>query len=183
MPTGLTPLYERIMRHIQQLQPEDSEFCRLVISVAIVASRPLRLFELGLLSGLPRKVSDGLRSVVDMCASFLMIRDDYDTSFQIQRASKSGIVAGQTTLTVQDLHDAERLAAYLTKVCGLPKDDCLVALKEADTQLFSIRAEFEQTLPSSRARAATTREQRRVKSETASLLQGSPVYLNTHSLR
>ncbi|KAI5465116.1 WD40-repeat-containing domain protein [Mariannaea sp. PMI_226] len=77
MPSRLTPLYERMMRHIQQLQPEDTEFCRLVISTVTVAYRPLSLCELGVLSGLPRNVSDNLRSVVDMCASFLTIRDDH----------------------------------------------------------------------------------------------------------
>ncbi|KAH7176234.1 hypothetical protein EDB81DRAFT_33911 [Dactylonectria macrodidyma] len=77
MPSGLTPLYERMMRRIQQLQPEDSEFCRLVISAATVAYRPLRLCELGVLSGLPRNVSGDLLSVVGMCASFLTARDDH----------------------------------------------------------------------------------------------------------
>jgi hypothetical protein len=77
MPSGLMPLYERMLRRIQQLQPEDSEFCRLIISAATVAYRPLRLCELGVLSGLPPNVSDDLRSVVDICASFLTIRDNH----------------------------------------------------------------------------------------------------------
>jgi hypothetical protein len=69
-----------------------------------------------------------------------------DTSFQIQRAGESKIVAGITTLSVQDLDDPERLAAYLATVCGLPEEDCLVALRECETQLLAIRAEFEQSL-------------------------------------
>ncbi|KAI8710959.1 Vegetative incompatibility protein HET-E-1 [Fusarium sp. LHS14.1] len=77
MPAGLVPLYERMVLHIQQLQHQNSEFCRLVISAATVAYRPLHLCELGVLSGLPRDVSDDLRSVVDMCASFLTIRDNH----------------------------------------------------------------------------------------------------------
>ncbi|KAH6869553.1 hypothetical protein B0T10DRAFT_418327, partial [Thelonectria olida] len=77
MPAGLVPLHKRMMLHIQQLQPQDSEFCRLVISAATVAYRPLPLCELGVQSGLPRDVSDDLRFVVDVCASFLTIRDDH----------------------------------------------------------------------------------------------------------
>jgi hypothetical protein len=77
MPSGLVPLYERMMRHIQQLQPEHVKFCGLVISTVIVAHRPLCLCELGVLSGLPQVVSDDLRCVVDMCASFLTITDGY----------------------------------------------------------------------------------------------------------
>ncbi|KAH6985564.1 hypothetical protein EDB80DRAFT_231610 [Ilyonectria destructans] len=77
MPAGLVPLYRRMMNHIQQLRPRDSEFCRLVILTATVAYRLLHLRELGVLSGLPGNVSSDLQSVVDMCASFLTIRDDY----------------------------------------------------------------------------------------------------------
>ena len=69
-----------------------------------------------------------------------------DTSFQIQKAGESKIVGGTATLSVQDLDDPERLAAYLATVCGLPEEDCLVALKECETQLLAIRAEFEQSL-------------------------------------
>ena len=69
-----------------------------------------------------------------------------DTSFQIQKAGESKIVAGIATLSVQDLDDLERLAAYLATVCGLPEEDCLVALKECETQPLAMRAEFEQSL-------------------------------------
>jgi hypothetical protein len=69
-----------------------------------------------------------------------------DTSFQIQKAGESKIAAGIATLSVQDLDDPERLAAYLATVCGLPEEDCLVALRECETQLLAIRAEFEQSL-------------------------------------
>ena len=67
-----------------------------------------------------------------------------DTSFQIQKAGESKIAAGIATLSVQDLDDPECLAAYLATVCGLPEEDCLVALRECETQL--IRVEFEQSL-------------------------------------
>lgn len=70
-----------------------------------------------------------------------------DTSFQIQKAGESKIVAGIATLSVQDLDDPERLAAYLATVCGLPEEDCLVALRECETQLLAMRAEFGQPPP------------------------------------
>lgn len=69
-----------------------------------------------------------------------------DTSFQIQKAGESKIAAGIATLSMQDLDDPECLAAYLATVCGLPEEDCLVALGECETQLLAIRAEFEQSL-------------------------------------
>ena len=54
-------------------------------------------------------------------------------------------MAGIATLSVQDLDDSEHLAACLATVCGLPEEDCLVALRECETQLLAIRAEFEQS--------------------------------------
>ena len=55
-----------------------------------------------------------------------------DTSFQIQKAEERKIVAGIATLSVEELDDPERLAAYLATVCSLPEEDCLVALKECE---------------------------------------------------
>ncbi|EXA28436.1 hypothetical protein FOVG_19960 [Fusarium oxysporum f. sp. pisi HDV247] len=66
MPSGLVPLYERMMRHIRQLKPEHVELCRLIISAVTLAYRPLHLCELGELSGLPQHVSNGIQFVVDI---------------------------------------------------------------------------------------------------------------------
>lgn len=66
MLTGLEELYARMMKQIQQLKRSDPELCRLVLSVAILAYRPLHVLELGVLSGLPEKVS---RSVPKLRAS------------------------------------------------------------------------------------------------------------------
>lgn len=68
-----------------------------------------------------------------------------DTSFQIQKAGESKIVAGIATLSMQDLDDPECLAAYLATVCGLPEEDCLVALRECETQLLAIRVQSYQS--------------------------------------
>ncbi|KPM42803.1 hypothetical protein AK830_g3718 [Neonectria ditissima] len=43
---GLVPMYDRMMAHIEQLSPEDGEFCRRVLLVATIAYRPLHLCEL-----------------------------------------------------------------------------------------------------------------------------------------
>jgi hypothetical protein len=80
VPTDLVPLYDRMVRQIQQLKRRDHEFCRLVLSTATLAYRPLHLLELGVLSGLPEQISGNTPSVVkivNMCSSFLTIRDEY----------------------------------------------------------------------------------------------------------
>jgi hypothetical protein len=80
IPTDLVLLYDRMIRQIQQLKRGDHEFCRLVLSAATLTYRPLYLLELGVLSGLPEQISGNTLSVVkivDMCGSFLTIRDEY----------------------------------------------------------------------------------------------------------
>ena len=78
-PADLIALYDQMMAHILQLE-HDSEFCRLILSTATSAYRPLHLRELGVLSGLPRDISSQIRDIeiiTDMCGSFLTIRDKY----------------------------------------------------------------------------------------------------------
>ena len=80
MPTDLASLYCRMLAQIQQLGRKNPELCRLVIATATLAYRPLHLLELGALSSLPEEISSkiqSLRKIVEMCGSFLTIRDDY----------------------------------------------------------------------------------------------------------
>src|SRR5205085_11743705 len=56
MPADLIALYDRMVTQILQFK-HDSEFCRLVLSTATSAYRPLHLQELGVLSGLPGYIS------------------------------------------------------------------------------------------------------------------------------
>lgn len=80
VPAGLQPLYDRMMRQVQQLKCKDPEFCRLVLSTMTLAYRPLHLLELGILSGLPVEIVGNLDStvkIVGKCGSFLTIREDY----------------------------------------------------------------------------------------------------------
>ena len=46
VPKELTPLYDRMMSHILRLERRDPEFCRLMLSTATLAYRPLHWLEL-----------------------------------------------------------------------------------------------------------------------------------------
>ena len=79
MPPELKPLYDRILRQVEQLQRKDPEFCRLVLSTITLAYRPLHLLEVGALSDLPRQISsniDKVVKVINKCGSFLTIREN-----------------------------------------------------------------------------------------------------------
>ncbi|TVY78253.1 Vegetative incompatibility protein HET-E-1 [Lachnellula suecica] len=79
MPPELEPLYDRMLRQVEQLQRKDPEFCRLVLSTVILAYRPLHLLEVGALSNLPRQISsnlDNIAKLVNKCGSFLTVREN-----------------------------------------------------------------------------------------------------------
>jgi hypothetical protein len=79
MPPELEPLYDRMLRQVEQLQRKDPEFCRLVLSTITLAYRPLHLLEVGALSDLPRQISsniDKVVKVINKCGSFLTIREN-----------------------------------------------------------------------------------------------------------
>ncbi|KAH6982634.1 Pfs, NACHT and WD domain protein [Ilyonectria destructans] len=74
---GLLSLYREMLRRIETMEGEDSELCCVAIATATTAYRPLSLCELRVLSGLPTNVSDDLQSLMEQCASFITIRDEY----------------------------------------------------------------------------------------------------------
>lgn len=76
MPKGLDELYTRMMDQIQQRK--DPEFCRLVLSAATLAYRPLHLLELGVVSGLPDAIAssaENVQKIVKKSGSFLTVRE------------------------------------------------------------------------------------------------------------
>jgi NACHT domain len=79
MPSGLTLIYDRMMKHIQQLQHQHSRCCLLTLSAATLAYRPLHLHEINIVAGLQEEVTDleDLERIINMCGSFLTIRDNY----------------------------------------------------------------------------------------------------------
>ncbi|KAF2677680.1 beta transducin-like protein HET-D2Y [Lentithecium fluviatile CBS 122367] len=79
VPTDLHQLYGRMLNQIQQLPKRNSEVCRLVLSTAIVAYRPLHLAEIGSLCRVPGQIlglTKTVRKIVAMCGSFLTIREN-----------------------------------------------------------------------------------------------------------
>ncbi|KAN0075953.1 hypothetical protein V8E54_007223 [Elaphomyces granulatus] len=79
MPSGLTLVYHRMMKHIQQLQRQYPRHCLLALSAATLAYQPLHLHEIHVVTGLQDEIPDleDLERIVNMCGSFLTIRDNY----------------------------------------------------------------------------------------------------------
>ena len=79
-PRGLDSIYERMMGQILDLEDSDDvKNCKCVITSAILAYRPLHLKELGAIADLSKELREDLSSLeglVQLCGSFLTIRED-----------------------------------------------------------------------------------------------------------
>jgi len=99
MPPTLGELYDRMMEQIRGLDRKNPEFCRLVLSAATLAYRPLHLAELAVVSRLPKNISantEYVRKVVSLCGSFLTVQDD-DFVYFIHQSAKDYLSDKATT--------------------------------------------------------------------------------------
>ncbi|SPO01196.1 uncharacterized protein DNG_03943 [Cephalotrichum gorgonifer] len=154
LPQKLEDLYGRMIQQIRNLERKDPEFCRLVLSAAILAYRPLHLTELAIVSGLPAEISDHtdrVQKVVALCGSFLTVKEsvvyvihqsvkDYlsDRASQTVFPSSPGQV--HRTMFVQsvealsngrlrrDMYDLRRLGTTIGNV-KIPKPDPLASVR------------------------------------------------------
>jgi len=79
VPTELKDVYYRMIQQIKGLRRQYPELCRRVLSTVLATYRPLHLQELYVLSGLPTRVQNvnqATTAIVNMCGSFLTIRED-----------------------------------------------------------------------------------------------------------
>ncbi|KAN0073083.1 hypothetical protein V8E54_009197 [Elaphomyces granulatus] len=79
IPKGLTPLYDRMVNQIQQLGNDYTQLCLLALSAATLAYQPLHLREIHVVAGLQDEVEEleDLERIINMCGSFLTIRNNY----------------------------------------------------------------------------------------------------------
>jgi hypothetical protein len=79
IPKGLTPLYDRMIEQIQRLEDGYSQVRLLTLAIAALAYRPLHMLEMRSLAGLEEEIPDlgDLEGIINMCGSFLTIRDNY----------------------------------------------------------------------------------------------------------
>src|SRR6202041_2407287 len=98
MPSGLTLVYDRMMKHIQQLRRRYPRRCLLALSAATLAYQPLHLREMHVVAGLQGEVKDlaDLERIINMCGSFLTIRDNY--IYFIHQSAKDYLTSNASTI-------------------------------------------------------------------------------------
>ncbi|KAI0099735.1 hypothetical protein GGR51DRAFT_389819 [Nemania sp. FL0031] len=139
-PPGLQELYGRMAT--QFLKSKHVEICRQVLAVQVLAYRPLRLTELIALVESPERLaqlSKWLRNVVELCGSFLTVRDE--TIYFVHKSAKDYLIdnmasnifphgrfAGHNAMFIKSI---ETLSRHLREnICKLPSPGSLADLAE-----------------------------------------------------
>jgi hypothetical protein len=88
-PPGLDDLYKRMMQ--QMSESDDADTCRCVLASAAVLYRPVTIRELITLVEQLKDVSSDVREVIDLCGSFLAVRED--TVYFVHQSAKDFLFA------------------------------------------------------------------------------------------
>jgi hypothetical protein len=95
MPSGLFQLYDRMLGKLID-EEKYTAICRCVLSTAALTNRPLSLAELQTLTGVDKE--DSIDTVVNLCASFLTIREDQ--VYLIHQSAKDYLVGPRALGTI-----------------------------------------------------------------------------------
>ncbi|KAF2818314.1 HET-domain-containing protein [Ophiobolus disseminans] len=141
-PPGLDDLYKRMMQ--QMSESDDAETCRYVLASTAVLYRPVAIPELIALVKQLEDVGNDVREIIDLCGSFLTVRED--TVYFVHQSAKDFLFAKAYNEVfpdgIEDVHRAISLRSmtilsrtlrrdmYSLEAPGYPIDN--VKLPEAD---------------------------------------------------
>lgn len=91
IPSGLPPLYDRMMGDIDMSTSAYRNPCLVILSIAALAYRPLHVLELRILAGLEKYDTADLERIVDMCGSFLTLLESH--VYPIHQSAKEYLVS------------------------------------------------------------------------------------------
>jgi hypothetical protein len=83
-PPGLDDLYKRMMQQISE--SDDADTCRCILASTAVLYRPVTIRELVELVEQLKDVSSDVREIIDLCGSFLTVRED--TVYFVHQSAK-----------------------------------------------------------------------------------------------
>jgi hypothetical protein len=135
VPSRLEELYCQMIGQIQLLGWRKPELCRGVLSIVTAAYRPLHLAELSALSSLPPDISSDITTIVNICGSFLTIRDNivytiHQSAQEFLSADTSIFPSGKEAVhhaifsrSLQIMSRTLRRDVYSLKAPGFPIDE------------------------------------------------------------
>jgi len=125
IPSGLPPLYGRMMDQVQRHNKKTAEFCLKLLSALALAFRPLKFKEVVTAAGLPEKTfrkSQALIRLVEHCGSFLTWRDD--SIFFVHQSAKDYLMDPERPDIIRRAMSGHRhLALRLLRALHILKKD------------------------------------------------------------
>lgn len=95
-PSGLEPLYERMLDQIiHQEDKDDIQLCRQILCSVTFAFRPLRLGEIAVFAKIPGSEVKDLEDLVNHCGSFITVREE--TAYLVHQSAKDYLSDGKRT--------------------------------------------------------------------------------------
>ncbi|RYP06507.1 hypothetical protein DL765_009461 [Monosporascus sp. GIB2] len=91
IPSGLLPLYDRMMGDIGMSTSEYRDSCLAILSIAALAYRPLHVRELQMLAGLEKYNTANVESIIEDCGSFLTLLERH--VYPIHQSAKDYLVS------------------------------------------------------------------------------------------
>ncbi|KAH0562762.1 hypothetical protein GP486_002591 [Trichoglossum hirsutum] len=129
-PPGLKPLYERMMRMIEDQDENTSRQCKQVLRAVTIAYRPLALEELALVVGLHGRPIDDIRQLVRLCGSYVILHDEENETIRFLHESAKDYL----------VHDANVSPGGLEQEHGLTVKCSLQAMsKILRKDIYSLR--------------------------------------------
>ena len=144
-PSGLKPLYERMLDQVSNQAEENAQFCYRILRSLTLAFRPLSLEELVVFADLPEELHQdpqSLENLVDLCGSFLTIRQA--TVYFVHQSAKDYFSTGNgsSIFLSGKKHEHARIASRCFEVMSntLKKNVCNVRAPGASVSEISPRA-------------------------------------------
>ncbi|KAI9763363.1 MAG: hypothetical protein M1840_000555 [Geoglossum simile] len=127
LPSGLSPLYSRIMEQVMGNEDEEmTAFAKAILQSMLVALRPLTLQEVAIAADLPKEYHHdpvALEEFINLCGSFVTIRQQ--TVYFVHQSAKTYILSETVSSPGLGMEHRAIAVRCLQYICDGPPDDLL----------------------------------------------------------
>jgi hypothetical protein len=147
-PPGLDDLYRRMMQ--QMSESDDADTCRCVLASTAVLYRPVTIYELVELVEQLEDVGNDVREIIDLCGSFLTVRED--TVYFVHQSAKDFLFAKASNEVFPDSPEEIHRAIFSTSLAHLSKtlQRDMYSLKAPGSAVANVRLPHPDPLAASR---------------------------------
>lgn len=140
LPRGLDPLYDRMMKQIERRHEVEAKLCKQILRSVTITYRPLHLQELVATAHLSEQLdyddTESVTKLVELCASFLTVRDE--RVYLFHQSAKDYLITGNGSRifsggVAEEHYEIVRRSLHVMSdtlrvdICGLQKPGVLAS--------------------------------------------------------